>query len=319
MNSSTFQSLLKHLSALSHVFIQTHNFPDHDAVASAYGLMELLRLHGIPSTIIYQGAIQRDSLRSFIEYLEIPISNVEDVRLSPQDKIIIIDGCKGNKNVSDLIGDEIGVIDHHQVERPEEVPWCDIRPQLGACATIVHTYWLESESPIPQAVGTALLVGLLVDTALMTRGVSQEDVIAYSKLYGIAEMQYVNKLLRNNIQQKDLRYFSDAIELLKMFKSVGFCYLRDGCNQNLLGILGDFFLALKEVDLVLLCSENGEIINLSIRSERSDWNASRIIQKVVDGIGFGGGHGDMAGGIIQKQEHIGEEMLRQRLLSFLGM
>ena len=34
-----------------HVYIQTHNFPDPDAIASAYGLQELLKSRGIASTI----------------------------------------------------------------------------------------------------------------------------------------------------------------------------------------------------------------------------------------------------------------------------
>ena len=38
-----------------HVFIQTHNFPDPDAIASAYGLQYLLHSRGLESTIIYKG------------------------------------------------------------------------------------------------------------------------------------------------------------------------------------------------------------------------------------------------------------------------
>ena len=34
------------------VYIQTHNYPDQDALASAYGLKYLLAAKGIPSTII---------------------------------------------------------------------------------------------------------------------------------------------------------------------------------------------------------------------------------------------------------------------------
>ena len=33
-----------------HVFIQTHNFPDPDAIASAYGLQYLLHSRGLEST-----------------------------------------------------------------------------------------------------------------------------------------------------------------------------------------------------------------------------------------------------------------------------
>ena len=301
------------------MYIQTHDFPDHDAVASAFGLYRLLEQYGIQSDIIYQGALQRDNLKSFIDYLRIPIRNQKECSLSDADKIIIVDGCKGNKNVTDLIGDEIGVIDHHEVTKPDDVQWSDIRTHLGACCTLVFSYWEDSGFSVPREVGTALLIGLLVDTAMMTRGLSEEDVIAYAKLYGIAEMQYVNKLLRNNIQEKDLKFFSDAISSLEITKSVGYCYLKDGCNQNLLGILGDFFLALREVDIVLLCAENNGGVNLSMRSERSAWNASSIIQRILKGIGFGGGHGDMAGGIIYRKTGGLDRELKRRLFMACGI
>lgn len=35
------------------VFIQTHNFPDPDAIACAYGLSELLKAKGIDAEICY--------------------------------------------------------------------------------------------------------------------------------------------------------------------------------------------------------------------------------------------------------------------------
>ena len=39
------------------VFIQTHNFPDPDAIACAYGLSELLKAKGIDAEICYKGSI----------------------------------------------------------------------------------------------------------------------------------------------------------------------------------------------------------------------------------------------------------------------
>jgi nanoRNase/pAp phosphatase (c-di-AMP/oligoRNAs hydrolase) len=71
------------------IFIQTHNFPDHDAVASAYGLSELLLKYGINTDIIYKGEIQRDSLIKMIEELNINIDKYENVNIKAEDKIIV--------------------------------------------------------------------------------------------------------------------------------------------------------------------------------------------------------------------------------------
>lgn len=37
------------------VYIQTHNFPDPDAIASAFGLQELLKYRGVETKICYKG------------------------------------------------------------------------------------------------------------------------------------------------------------------------------------------------------------------------------------------------------------------------
>lgn len=48
------EELLKQINR-KHVYIQTHNFPDPDAIASALGIQELLKHNGISSTICYKG------------------------------------------------------------------------------------------------------------------------------------------------------------------------------------------------------------------------------------------------------------------------
>ena len=291
------------------VFIQTHNFPDHDAVASAFALQELLKQTGINSDIIYEGEIQRDSLKEMISRLGIVITHNSKFELREEHKIVIVDGCKGNKNVTDLIGDEIAVIDHHQVANPEDVKFVDIRPEYGACSTIIAEYYRDLSIPISKEAATALMIGINMDTSLLTRSVSLNDIEVYSELYRTSNISLQNAILRNYIQTKDLQFYRHAIEAVKIRNNIAFCYFPDGCSQNLLGILGDFLLALEEVDFVILCANNGGKINVSLRSENEKWNAARIIQDSLSGFGFGGGHADMAGGIIKNAADFNEKKL----------
>ncbi len=282
------------------VYVQTHDFPDHDAVASAFGMQKLLALRGVPSRIVYAGDIQRDSLKRMIADIAIQAAPAASVAMSPRDPVVIVDGCKGSKNVTDLPGDEVAVIDHHLVASPDNVPFVDIRPDHGACATMIHGYWGEAQATVPQDVATALMIGINMDTALMTRQVGVEDIRAYADLYAIADVRLENSILRNSIQTKDLVFFRHALANVDIRDALAFCWFPEGCNQNLLGILGDFFISLQEADFVVLCARNANVINVSVRSEREEWNASRVVQQALSGIGFGGGHADMAGGIIRE-------------------
>jgi nanoRNase/pAp phosphatase (c-di-AMP/oligoRNAs hydrolase) len=309
--------LLGVIGARRPVYVQTHDFPDHDAVASAFGMQGVLARAGVPSRIVYGGDLQRDSLRRMIRDLEIETLPAAEVTMSGSDPIIIVDGCKGSKNVTDLPGDEIAVIDHHEVKIPDDVPFVDVRSDRGACSTIVHGYWSESGEEIPAPIATALMIGINMDTALLTRQVSREDIQAYADLYTRADIRLENSILRNSIQTKDLDFYRHALENVQIEDNVAFCWFPAGCNQNLLGILGDFFISLEEAEFVVLCARNAHVINVSVRNEREGWNASRIVQKALEGIGFGGGHADMAGGIIRQPEGIDGPLLRARFLGAL--
>lgn len=306
--------LIKQLKNEKRVFIQTHNFPDHDAVASAYGLSKLLSEFEINTHIIYKGEIQRDSLAKMIENLNINISKYEEFDIKEEEKIIVVDGCKGNSNVEELIGDEIAVIDHHDVMEPENVRYVDIRKDYGSCSTIIYTYYKQLEKNISGDVATALIIGLNLDTAQLTRGVSEEDVNAFYNLYKKADIKLVNSILRNYIKVLDLNSYKFLLHNMKVDSSIAFCYFEDGCDQNLLGILGDFVLSLEEICFVILCAKNNGVINFSIRNEKSELSAAAIIQDVLKGIGFGGGHMDMAGGVIKDISKFKKEEIYNRFV-----
>jgi nanoRNase/pAp phosphatase (c-di-AMP/oligoRNAs hydrolase) len=314
---SKIEELIGILQQEPQVYIQTHDYPDHDSVGAAYGLRYLLRRRGINAHLVYEGSIQRDSVALLVGEVRIPLRHAAEVTLQPADKIIIVDGCKGNSNVTDLAGEEIAVIDHHAVGSCEQVPFMDIRPGYGSCSTIIFTYFQDLGLEVPPSAATALLIGLLVDTALMTRRVSREDLVAYSSLYVAADIHFVNMVLRNKIQRKDLSFYRKALDHVRIQDRFAFYFFREGCNPNLLGIIGDFFLSLREVNFVVLCARNDGNINFSARSEDRHWNAAQIIQELLRGIGFGGGHADMAGGIITDPQLFDEEALVQRLSRIL--
>ena len=48
-------------------YIQTHNYPDPDAIASAYGLQYFLQQHGINALICYDCAAEKLSTKKMFE------------------------------------------------------------------------------------------------------------------------------------------------------------------------------------------------------------------------------------------------------------
>lgn len=301
------------------IFIQTHNFPDNDAIASAFSLQYLLSQFNIDTKLIYAGRIERDSLKTMIHELNIDIKHHSFYHLKEENKILLVDGCKGNKNVSNLNGTEIAVIDHHQSKAPDHVEFSDIRPDFGSCSTIIYTYYKELNIKIPSDIATASLIGIKVDTASFNRGVHPKDIEAFNDFHPISNTNLIDSILRNYITKEDLNIYAYLIQNLIFKEEIAFCYLKNGCEPNLLGILADFVLALKEITFVVLYAKNGNKINFSLRSERVDLNAAFLVQQALSGIGFGGGHGNMAGAIIEDLSLFDETDILNRFLKLIDL
>ena len=144
-NNRHFDELVELLRG-KNVYIQTHNFPDPDAIGTAYGLQSLLRHYGIPSKICYVGKIDRLNTRKMIDLLDIEIYSKEELgdEMTEDDPIICVDSQKSEGNLYDLIGDEIACIDHHPWTTEYHYEFVDHR-MFGACATIIVDYYLDNE------------------------------------------------------------------------------------------------------------------------------------------------------------------------------
>ena len=161
-----------------HVYIQTHNFPDPDAIACAFAMQKLLQTKGIASTICYRGRVDRYSTEKMCQYLGIDMMNIEDIadKLSLADEVILVDAQKGNSNIIDIAGEEIICIDHHPTFEEQKYRFSDLRPEVGACASIMAEYFFENDIPVDEQVATALTFGIRMDTKCLLRGASKLDM-----------------------------------------------------------------------------------------------------------------------------------------------
>jgi nanoRNase/pAp phosphatase (c-di-AMP/oligoRNAs hydrolase) len=209
------------------------------------------------------------------------------------------------------------VIDHHKAPEPEGVQLTDIRADYGACCSIINSYYEDLGLEPVEEVATALIIGLLSATALMTKNVTEADMHAYNSLYDKSDNRLVNSILSNTIQKKDLSFYREAIDRVRIEDRLAFCYFPEGCNESLLGIIGEFFLSLAEVEFVLLCAKNNGKINFAVRSEEDDWHASRILKLILGESGYGGGHSDMASGIMNDPSGFDEETYHEKTLEML--
>lgn len=312
-----FPELLEILDKKHPIVIQTHNYPDHDAVASGFALLWLLRRKNIRAVLCYAGLIESWSLSEAIRQLEIPILRADEIEITPDSQIIIVDGFMGNRNMSDLPGNELAVIDHHQPPETPGCPFADIRPDYGSCSTILYTYIRDSDVEIDRNVATALLMGIMMDTGYLTRGVSLHDFEAYGKLFSAGDWDTGNKILNNSLSMSDLPVFRRGIESARIQGDMCFLYFCEEKTSEVMGLLADFFLRVREIHVVVIVYNKSGEVTLSVRSEDPKRPARKIIQRALRDIGSGGGHVHMGGGSIPLDKFPGDEALYKRFVEAL--
>lgn len=307
------------------VYIQTHDFPDPDAIASAFGLQGLLAYFGVESTLCYKGKIDKLSATKMLENFDIEIFSYEELKdgMSAEDAIICVDCQKSGGNVTDFIGDEIAAIDHHPTFVEVDYQYEDITI-TGACATLIASYYRDLGITPDQNTATALLYGLRMDTLQFSRGVTELDIEMFGYLFPLADRELLTGMERNNLELQDLRAYGAAINNISLYGKLAIAEIPFSCPDGLIAALSDFLLSLEEVFVaVVYCyRENG--IKFSVRSETEDVHAGNLARVALEGLGNGGGHREMAGGMILKeqQELMGfypENLIKARFLEVLNI
>ncbi len=303
------------------VFIQPHNVPDPDAIAASFGLQALLAARGIESVIVYENAMEKANSLKMLELFGIEMYPAADVAtLGEEDWTVLVDVQKFNSNVTDLVTDEVACIDHHEINTKDGgYRFSDLRPEVGACSSIMAEYFMENEITIPRKVATALLYGIFMDTDDLSRGVSDLDIDMFYTLYQLSDTSLITELKANQISRADLKDYARAFDSVEIYDEIGFLCL-DNCNDSLLGAASDIVLSIEGVNIVVAYSPRGEGIKLSLRSINPDYSAEKMVRYILHGRGFGGGHKTMAGGFLpMKNLEEGKSIhtfLRYRSLAF---
>lgn len=298
------QDIISHIKS-NHVTISMHNFPDPDAIASAYALQKLLMIIGkVESTICYQGTIDKYSTNKMIATLNINIVYKNDMhKLMETEKIILVDTQKGNANIDNFNPADVICIDHHPSFETFNYLYSDIRPKVGSCSSIMADYFNENNIVPDKDVATALLYGIKIDTANLTRGVSELDLDMFYLLYNKSDLCIINSLESSILQFNDLIAYTNALKNVEVFSHISFANTGNDCPEALIAMISDFMLSIDEVKFSVVYSIKTDGIKISVRSENNSYDSGKIIRKALKELGSGGGHQIMAGGFVSFEEN----------------
>ncbi len=326
MASQTRQELEENLLSLvkgkRKVLILTHENPDPDSIAAAFGLKYIFRKSmGVQSIIAYSGIIGRAENRSMVKLLGIDMVPYNTIAPRNYSVIALVD-CQphtGNVMLPKGINPTI-VIDHHPLRKSSlKAGFVDVRKDIGSTSTIITQYLKQLALPVDRKVATALFYGIKSDTRDMGRESSDADIRASVFLYPDTLQK---KLARIEHPKMPKEYFNELYSVLKNARIYGDAVV---ARVDILGwpeMIGEFADELIQIEGVRWClcygRHNGSIL-FSIRTTRTSYMAGVIAHKICHGIGSGGGHETYAAGKIDvaqalKKVKDPEDILLKRFL-----
>ena len=283
------------------VLIVTHNNPDPDALASAMALKYLLHEKWkVGSIIAYGGIIARAENKAMSRNLRVDIRPIQDVSISNFSVVALVDSQPGagNNALPRYLLPDI-VIDHHSPIRARSMraKYYDIRTDYGSTSTILVEYLMAADIPnISKKVATALVYGIKSDTRDLGRATSPQDVAAFQFLYPNILFKVLSKIEHPELPRSYFNNLGRALTDARIYKDVVILDLKHADDVDMIAAMADLLLLVEGVKWSLCLGESGGNVYFSLRTKRKSGSADRVAQKMVSGIGMGGGHNMIAGG-----------------------
>lgn len=321
--SVALAGLREAIGSSTHVLILPHNDPDPDAIASAVALKFLLvELWDVTAEIRYNGIIGRAENQALVTYLGDELEPMQMQRVTAP--VILVDTQPGAGNNPLPEGTTVAaVIDHHPLlAQTARAAFADVRPGVGACATILTEYLLTADLTPPTTVATGLFYGIKSDTMALGRNVAESDVEAYVYLQALTDPDALIEIEQAQVPPAYFQSINTTLEAARVYGDVLIADVGVMAYPDLVAELADWLLRLQGVDWVVCMGVYRNSLRLAVRTRHHEGGAGHMVQKIVAADGFAGGHGTMAGGQVTLNGLAASTVsarLRRRILSYFGI
>ena len=301
--------------------IVIQDFPDPDALSSAWAYQLIAANYEISCDIVYGGTLSHQENIALVRLTAIPAKRYVNSTLQKQDLsvyqgCVLIDSQGTNSQLYEVVK-QAGVpltvaIDHHSKQGDLEAEFIDLRPQTRATATILTQYiqsgMLDFDSSNENHVkcATALMHGLRSDTNRLMQA-KEEDFIAAAYLSRFYDSQLLNAVLQSARSRRVMNVIERALRnriIKKNFSISGVGYLRYD-DRDAIPQAADFLVTEEDIHTAVVYGivhnedDDKELVIGSLRTTKLTLDPDEFIKETLgkdpQGRFFGGGR-FMAGG-----------------------
>lgn len=319
------EKILADIKSKRKVLIVTHNNPDPDTIAAAFGLKNLLYAKlKKRCTIAYSGIIGRAENRELIKSCGIDMYLSSMLNFIRYDYLIVVDTQPNAGNVTIPKGFfPYVVIDHHNFRvQTKKAKIYDVRTNYGSTCTIISEYYKKLGLEPDVNTATALYYGMKTDTVGSGRTNTTMDMDMMAFIFPFISLKKLTKIESPELPQYYFKNMKKAIECSNIMDELIFCDLGDVRNADLIAETSDFLLRMRDIKWTFVVGRIDAGAFFSLRSKSGKSRVGSIALSIVKGIGFGGGHVKSAGGQIPLNNKNYEEIIdiiKKRLIKKVGL
>lgn len=313
------ETLENHRSERQLIVIQ--DFPDPDALSSAWAYQLIAQQYNIKCDIVYAGTLSHQENIALVKLTNLPakrwgIQSLKERDLTIYQGCVLIDNQGTTSQLMPFVkqaGIPLAVvIDHHSTQGDLQSEFTDLRPQTRATATILTQYLqsgllkLDSNNHEHVKCATALMHGLRSDTNRLMQA-QEEDFLAAGYLSRFYDSQLLNAVLQTSRSRRVMDVIERSLKNRKVqnnFSIAGVGYLRYD-DRDAIPQAADFLVTEENVHTAVVYGivhdedEEVEVVIGSLRTTKLTLDPDEFIKEAfgqdINGRFFGGGR-MMAGG-----------------------
>ena len=308
------QFLGRHKTKLSPLLILTHDFPDPDAIASAFALQHLAQsAFGIPSRIAYGGELGRTENKMMVRLLRIPLHKMRKVWLKQGANFALVDTQPAFEN-NPFPGNKRAalVIDQHGSHTPPQADLVLVDPDCGATCVIIAQALLARRRPILPRVATALAYGILTDTLDLYRAHRPDVVQTYLRVLQKADMHTLARIQNPSRSRRFFVTLGKGILEATRYRRLLVSHLGPVETPDLVSQVAEFLLACRGTDWCLVTGRYHGRLHASLRTTDTDGQAGEVLRDAFGNPRLAGGHGAIGGGSCRMGAEAAQETWQQR-------
>lgn len=304
-----------------HHIIVIQDFPDPDALSSAWAYKLIADHYKIKCDIVYSGTLSHQENIALVKLTNLPakrwgVNTLKDRDLSIYQGFILIDNQGNTSQLTELVRQAniplIAAIDHHAKQAEIKAEFVDLRPDIRATATILTQYLqsglIEFNNTHPTHVkcATALMHGLRSDTNGLLQA-QESELIAAAYLSRLYDPQLLTSVLQSARSRRVMEVIERSLEnrmIKNNFSIAGVGYLRYD-DRDAIPQAADFLVTEENIHTAVVYgivhdeANEIELVIGSLRTNKLTLDPDEFLKETLgqdaNGRFFGGGR-DMAGG-----------------------